>query len=142
MGAFKGLDLMLQSNDLLTVYNAKTIMDQYIQKQKIDLCKIKYVWLSPQLGYVSYAFPKNSQFLPFFNHLYHKLREKGHMDHLLHKWVVSYQTSKCTNTATDGIPIEKIVLLLLILLVGVVISVLISLLENLVRFLSANLNKY
>ena len=84
----------------------------------------------------SFAFPKRSPMVPFFNHAYKKIRETGSWLRMKERWADAENTGQC-DQVTDYHPISiyKIISLLILLLLGIGTSVSILVFENIITII-------
>ena len=116
-GAVKKL---LTESTYQTVFGSRPSILRYAG-QLTDPCEVKFVWFSPTLDYMSFAFPQKSEFLPFFNELYSQIRASGHMYHITRNFD-QYGKGKCYNDQLSGISIQKFISLLMFLAGGIFFS--------------------
>ena len=75
MGYIKGMELLISSEEEITLFHNPHILKSTLMNN--EKCRLKVVWISPQSTPCSFAFPKKSPILPFFNYIYHQLAETG-----------------------------------------------------------------
>ena len=85
-------------------------------------CGLKFVWLSPQAGYASLAFPKKSPLYPFFMHFYTIMRETAEIDIITKNWGPVMPHCKSKVYEFKGISFSKIVLVISIFIGGLLIA--------------------
>ena len=74
-------------------------------------CGMNIVWKSRQPVYYSFAFTKRHPLIPYFNHVFKQIKERGLHFHLKKQWNMIYDKSKCaSNTKVEKVPFLKIVL--------------------------------
>ena len=93
-------------------------------------CSLKILWKSPSHHLTSFAFPKMSPLLPFFNHAYKKLWETGSWWRLKKKWT-EHNKGQCNlKSHFHPISVQKIVSLLVMLLLAIAVSIFILVVEK------------
>ena len=112
--------LLTTTEPYITVFGAGPSMVRYAEKHN-KACEIRYVWYSPVLDFMSFAFPKGSQLAPFFNEFYPHIRERGHFQYISQQFSKT-QNTKCYSDPLTGIPFEKFISLLALLASGTVLS--------------------
>ena len=121
--------LLTTTEPYITVFGAGPSMVRYAEKHNKP-CDIRYVWYSPVLDFMSFAFPKGSQLAPFFNEFYPHIREKGHFQYISQQFSKS-QNTKCYNDPLTGIPFQKFISVLVLLALGIFSSLLLLICEHL-----------
>lgn len=120
VGIREAVKKLLTEPSYQTVFGARQSIIRHAGPLQ-DPCEIKFVWFSPTLDYMAFAFPQKSPFLPFFNELYSQIRASGHM-HQISRSFNQYGKMKCYNDSLSGISIQKFISLLIFLVVGMFIS--------------------
>ena len=120
MGYKKGMELLMSSNDDITIFHNPHILKS--QLNKADKCLLKILWTSPQATPCSFAFPKESPIFPFFNAVYTQLVETGITNGYYKRWVKSEAESFCNSSEISGITLKKTTLLFVVLGTGLFFS--------------------
>ena len=97
-------------------------------------CGMNIVWKSHQPVYYSFAFTKRHPLIPYFNHVFKQIKERGL--HFLSKkqWNMIYDKSKCaSNTKVEKVPFPKIVLPYTLVACGILMSLIIVMIEIVVQ---------
>ena len=93
---------------------------------------------SPIPSHESFTFPKHSPLLPYFNHYFKILNERGVLFHLRKKWNLHLEKTNCdTGGDVKKISIYRVFKLFSILGCGILIAIILLLFENLVNKYSA-----
>ena len=87
-------------------------------------CMLKVLWKSPGPEYQSFAFQKDSPILPFFKHVYSKIRQSGILYKLKEKWKPKGKEYICSSRRDilKPISLNKVGSILALLLIGGVIA--------------------
>ena len=80
------IQMMSESTEKLTVYAPNEVITEYLNRTQ-KACGIRKLWTSPQKLVNSFAFPKNSSLVPFFNHVVFNFKENGVIYRLTKKWI-------------------------------------------------------
>ena len=121
-----GLKMVTMSQEPITVFGETSILDE-----SSDRCELKFAWISSQAYYSSFAFGKNSPFLPFFNHALSTLRENGSIERLKNKWNMISGDKNCNSRKISTIEasLRKVILIPSILAIGIGLTIILSCME-------------
>ena len=114
----ESLQIMLSTDDLLTTYSSVESMSYHAK----DNCLLRFLWKSPRKTLESFAFPKKSPLLPFFNHVTKKIRENGYWSRLKQKWQTDTKICQIQEE-NRPISISKIVSVIALLIFAMILSV-------------------
>ena len=117
---------------LLTIgkkYTFFGLFEWWMELNGISTCTFKVPWTTQQKMQHSFGFQKKSPLLPFFNHVYVKLLERGSLDAIFRRWKPPAK-SVCSDGALPKMPISNLVLLLAILGSAIIIATIILFCEN------------
>ena len=83
------------------------------------MSKVKILWKSSALSHNSFALPKGSPLLPFFNHALSKLRQSGTLLRIKEKWMPKNIPLKCESNPLEPISFYKIISVVVLFLFGI-----------------------
>ena len=106
------------TEDKLTLFYGKPGMMNHPENN----CDLRFVWLSPQAGYTSFAFPKISPLYPFFIHFFTKMLETGELDKTTKIWGPRIPNCKSNEVKQKKVSFSKVVLPFCILIGGTLFS--------------------
>ena len=110
---------IIATNELQTAYLQIEFMAYYSKP-----CELKYVWVSPQNIFYSYAFPKASPLLPFFKYAYSKIRQSGGLHRVKGKWRKNAKSLNCdSGNSLEPITLNRIGSLIVLVIIGVLFAI-------------------
>ena len=122
----KNMLKQVETNENIALWSYISLMEHNSPNE----CMLKILWKSPTHHLTSFAFPKMSPLLPFFNHAYKKLWETGSWWRLKKKWK-EHNKGQCNlKSHFHPISVQKIVSLIVMLLLAIGISIFILCVEK------------
>ena len=116
---------IIATNELQTAYLQIEFMAYYSKP-----CELKYVWVSPEKSFYSYAFPKASPLFPFFKYAYSKIRQSGALQRIKRKWTKNGESLNCdANNSLEPITLKKVGSLIAVLIMGVLFAIVALIIE-------------
>ena len=121
-------NLMVNSDDALFFTT-----EWYLDTEYNFMCNLIAPWKSSIPSPMSFAFPKESPYFPFFNYHVIKMREMGELYKLDKKWIKRFDDKTCKHGADHSLGYFKLIGLFGILGVGMTVAVLTGSLEVLLK---------
>ena len=122
----KKMQEKVETNEKIALWSYVSFMEHNSPNE----CALKILWKSPTRHLASFAFPKMSPLLPFFNHAYKKLWETGTWWRLKKNWKEPNERKCNLKSHFHPISVQKIVSLLVMLLLAIAVSILILCVEK------------
>ena len=117
---------VIETNELQTAYFSIEGMAHFSKP-----CELKYVWISPEKSFATYAFPKGSPLLPFFKHAYSKIRQSGALQRVNGKWMKNAKSLNCdSSNSMEPITLNKIGSLIALVIMGVLFAIVALIIEK------------
>ena len=130
MGGMTSLKTVHDSDKHLASYITLDAIQYYMRTN--NPCGMRVLWTSHQPFNYAFSFPKHSPLLPFFNHVYQHVKERGLYVGLKKQWGMVYDESKCASSVSvQEISFKKVVLPFSLLPFGILLALAILLFENL-----------